>query len=145
MAPRRARMYSTGEDTRCAEVRKFIEDSGVLLEVRDVIRDPLSKNELSRLIGHLNIEHFLNKLSESYLKHKLDENLPPREEVLQMMADDPTLLRRPIVESSRLITVGCDKRKIAEMLQISSNGNQASNNQPDNRGNRKASAAGANR
>lgn len=111
-----------GNDERCAEIRKFIEDAGVILKVRDLKDNPLSEFELDRLLGHIPMVHFLNQASPAFRKNKLDEALPERDEVLRLIAEDPSLLRRPIIKTARLFTVGCDKKKIAEMLQISRNG-----------------------
>jgi arsenate reductase-like glutaredoxin family protein len=122
MAPKRALYLTYGNDGLCSETKKFIEDAGVLLEVRDIGKDPLSEEELTKLIGHLEITHFLNTLSESYTKYRLDKNLPSRDQIIKLMAKDHTLLRRPIVKSARLLTIGCDKRKIADMLQIKTDG-----------------------
>ncbi len=122
MAPKMATFYSYGDDSACSEVRKFIQDAGVLLNVRDLSQSPLTEIELNRLIGHINIHHFLNPLSDTYGKHNMDDSLPPRSELLKLMAEDYTLLRRPIIKTARLMTVGCDRKKIAEILQISMNG-----------------------
>jgi len=94
----------------------------VLLSIRDIGEKPLTEHELVELIGNLQINHFLNKMSESYLKHHLDQATHGREEIIKLMVSDHTLLRRPIIKSSRLLYIGCDKRKIAEMLQIDANG-----------------------
>ena len=118
MAPKRALYYTYGNDHLCEETRKFIEEAGVMLQVRDIEKEPLSEEELANLIGNLQITHFLNPLSDSYKKYRLEKQLPNREELIKLIAKDYTLLRRPIVKSSRLITIGCDKRKIAEMLQL---------------------------
>ncbi len=118
MALKRAKFYSYGNDDLCGSVRKFIEDAGILLDVRDLEKQPLTALELKRLIGHLNVEHFLNKLSGAYTKSGLDKEVPSRDEVIDMMAKDPTLIRKPIIKTSRLVTIGCDKKKIADMLQL---------------------------
>ena len=145
MAPKRAKFYSYGEDTLCVETKEFIEKAGVLLDVRDIEKQPLSLREIQQLFGHINIKHFLNTLSDSYSKLQLDQNLPAREKVLQLMADDHTLIRRPIIKSQRLLTIGCDKRKISEMFQISANGSipQEDNNSYGNRRNRNHREAAA--
>ena len=122
MAHKRALYLTYGEDSLCKETMKFIQDAGVILDVRDIATRPLSEGELNRLIGHLEISHFINTLSDSYTKFRLDKHLPSRGDIIRLMAKDHTLLRRPIVKASRLLTVGCDKRKIAEMLQISPDG-----------------------
>lgn len=123
MAPKRATFLTYGNDEASSEMKKFIEEAGVLLNVRDIEKDPLSERELRTLIGYLQVDHFLNRLSPAYEEFKLDkmEN-PSRDEVIKLMAKDHTLIRRPIVISTRLKTIGCDKKKIAEMLQIGLNG-----------------------
>ena len=137
MALKRAKFYTYGDDTMCAETKAFIEKAGVVLEVRDIEKQPMAADELKGLFGHIDIRHFLNTVSEAYTKYRLDKNLPPREKVFELMAEDHTLIRRPIVQTIRLLTVGCDKRKIAEMLQININGSEAAEELPNgNRGNR---------
>ncbi len=140
MAPKRAKMFSYGNDQRCNEVRKFIEDAGILLDVRDLEQQPLSRWELTQLVGNLNLDHFIDKMSEAYDKHHLDKAELSRNEVLDLIVEDNSLLRRPIIQSSRLLTVGCDRKKIAEMLQINSNGQQE-NHVPENKGNRRVAAS----
>lgn len=137
MAPKRAKFYSYGDDTVCVETKEFIENAGVLLEVRDIEKQPLTVYELNHLFRFIDIKHFLNTYSESYEKHHLDEDLPPREKIFELMAQDHTLIRRPIIQTARLLTVGCDKKKISEMLQISANGSQPQE-EMTNLGNRRA-------
>ena len=127
MTPKRAQYLTYGDDNLCAETRKFIEDAGVLLDVRDIGKNPLSEEELSKLTGQHEITHFLNTLSDSYKKYRLDRHLPDRGDILRLMAKDYTLIRRPIVSSARLLTIGCDKRKIADMLQINQDGHLSDN------------------
>ena len=140
MALKRATFISYGNDDWCGETRRFIENAGVDLEIRDLLKKPFTEDEVDRLIGNWDVHHFLKPASESYQKLGLDENLPPRAELIKLIASDPTLLRRPIIRNARLFTIGCDKKRIAEMLQISlsgkgedeTNGNGNSQNQSQN-------------
>ncbi|RME19107.1 MAG: hypothetical protein D6800_14725 [Candidatus Zixiibacteriota bacterium] len=118
MPQRRVKYYSYDEDDQCADIRRFIEEGGLILELRDLGKQPLNKDELAAMFGHINLEHFLNKNAKSYRKHGLDKGLPPRDELLALIAEDNTLLRRPIIRTTRLITVGCDKDNLARMLQL---------------------------
>ena len=65
----------------------------------------------------------MNTFSDAYAKYQLDRKTAARGEILELMSRDHTLIRRPILKTARLMTVGCDRRKIAEMLQVSVNGN----------------------
>ncbi len=133
MAPKRALFLCWGEDDICTDVRKFIEDAGVILNVRDVSKQPMTEDEINELVGHLEIGHFLNTASSAYGKLQLDKKRLPRVELIKHMAGDHTLIRKPIVKSSRLLTVGADKKKISEMLQIGANGQAAAAAGPETR------------
>ena len=118
MAPKRAIYLTYGNDESCAETRQFLEEAGVVLEIRDIEKNPLNAYELRSILGHLDAGHFINTTSESYAKHKLSESIPQRDELLEIIAEDNTLLKRPIIKTTRLLVVGCDKDKISEMLRL---------------------------
>lgn len=141
MPLKRATYLTWGEDEQCAETKKFIENAGVILDVRDLAKQPLTAGEVDRLIGHVNIDHFLNPMSKTYIKLEMDKKTPAREEMIKLIAEDYTLLRRPIIRNNRLFLIGCDKRKIAEMLQISPNGKVADDDRENGVGQQQAAGA----
>jgi arsenate reductase-like glutaredoxin family protein len=118
MAQRRATFLTYGNDDRSNELRTFIEEAGIILSVRDLKTQPMSVRELTKLLGHLPLMNFLNMGSPAFHSNGLEDTLPPRENVMRMIAEDQSLLRTPIVTTSRLLTVGYDKKKVSEMLQI---------------------------
>lgn len=130
MPPKRATFFTNGDDSMCIETMKFIEDAGCILSIRDMKKNPLTYNELRQLIGYIDLKHFLNTFSDSYKKHRLGESYMDRADVIKLIEKDPTLLKMPIIKSVRLLTVGCSKKKIAQMLQISINGSEIVNEDP---------------
>lgn len=122
MPQKRATFMTYGNDERCDEIRKFIEDAGIKLDIRDLSKRPLTFDELDHMFGHIPLTYFLNPASNEYTRLGLERGLPDRRDLLQLIAENPGLLRRPIVRNTRLLTVGCNKDKIAEMLQINRNG-----------------------
>ncbi|HDL01372.1 MAG TPA: hypothetical protein ENH23_03985 [candidate division Zixibacteria bacterium] len=136
MAPKRATFYTFGNDTICKEAKKFVEDAGVLLTIRDIEEKPFTVRELKELIGHIDPKHFLNTSSPECLKMNIEEKLSDRDELFVLISENNYLLRRPIVRTARLVTIGCDKQKLAEMLQISYNNGKK---QDDSKGNLKNS------
>lgn len=129
MAPKRATFITYGTDDKCLETRRFIENAGIDLDVRDLLKKPFTEDEAFRLLGNWDVLLFLNPASEAFEKHGLDTNMPNRQEIAKLIAAEPTILRRPIIKNARLMTIGCDKRKISEMLQISMNGKSADDDQ----------------
>lgn len=131
MPPKRAAFLMWGEDEECKEIRKFLEDAGVVLDIRDLTKRPFTVNEVEKLVGFVPLEYFLNPRSDSFAKHHLDQDTLDRGNTIALIANDPTLLRQPIIRTNRLFTVGCDKKKICEMLQISANGKKPSEEEKD--------------
>ncbi|PKK84463.1 MAG: hypothetical protein CVT49_03820 [candidate division Zixibacteria bacterium HGW-Zixibacteria-1] len=116
-------LFLVPDDPGCKEVLKLLEEQELRVRVRDISKEPLKLNEITRLMRHLNLRHFLNHEAKGFTKHHLDNTLPPRDELFQMMAEDNELIRRPIIVAGRLMVVGPNLAKIKEMLQIKSNGN----------------------
>ncbi len=115
-------VYTDPRNPACNEIDGFLRQQEFNLRVQDVTKDPLNKVQISELLRHFNIDHFIDITSKAYKKHNLDQGLPGRDELLQMMAEDNDLIRKPIIVAGRLMTVGCNIDKIKEMLQIKSNG-----------------------
>jgi regulatory protein spx len=115
-------LYLDPKDPHCQDIRSFLEEQEIDLHIHNIIKDPLSKGQLSGIIRHLDLKHFLNTESKIFKKNRLDKEIPARDEVLELLAEDNDLLRKPIIIAGRLMTVGCNRQKIIEMLQIKSNG-----------------------
>jgi regulatory protein spx len=122
MPQKQATFITYGPDERCDDIRKFIEGAGVKVILRDLGQRPLTVEELDMMFGHNPMSYFINPASSEYTKLGLDKKMPERRELFQLISQNPGLLRRPIVCNARLLTVGCNKDKIAEMLQINANG-----------------------
>lgn len=122
MPQKHATFITYGRDDRCEEIRKFIEDAGIIVSLRDLAQRPFTAEELDQMFGHNPLSYFINPASSEFSKLGLDSQMPERRELLKLIAQNPGLLRRPIVRNARLLTVGCNKEKIAEMLQINANG-----------------------
>jgi arsenate reductase-like glutaredoxin family protein len=119
---RQVDLYLVQNDPGCTEVREFLEQQDLRLQIRDLNDRPLNAEEISGLIRHFNLRHFLNTSSKVYAKNRLDKFLPGRKEIIKMMANDNDLLKKPIIVAGRLMVVGPNRKKIMEMLQIRSNG-----------------------
>ena len=82
---------------------------GAQLDARDLAAQPLSAAELDALIGARDYREFLNTRNEFYRQRNMAEHPPSREEALQLMAQNPNLIRRPVVISGRAVVLGYDE------------------------------------
>lgn len=72
----------------------------------------LTVSELDKLIGKRDYRLFLNPKNELYRERGMKENPPPREEALRLMAENPNLVRRPIVVKGSQIVFGYNQEAI---------------------------------
>jgi len=117
-------LYSDPKDPYCAEIEKFLRGFEVTLKVHDLRANPLNVYQLSGLLKHFDIEHFLNGNAKSAKGKAPDFSKVSRQEVIDMIAADNSLLRKPIIVSGRLITFGYDRQTIMNMLQLRSDSAQ---------------------
>ena len=115
-------MYTKPNIGPCEEVKEYLLEQDISLQIRDIGAKPLGRHEIDLLLRHYDLKHFLDTESKIYKRNKIDKSMPERNEIINMMVDDNDLLRVPIFVSGRLMTIGCNRDKITEMLQIRKNG-----------------------
>ena len=87
------------------------------IDEHDLGKDRLTADQLDVLIGPRNYLDFLNPRNELYRQRKMRENPPARDEALKLMAQEPNLIRRPIVIRGGQMVLGYDEeglRKLAK-------------------------------
>jgi len=95
--------------TTCRKARSYIEKRGFGMEFRDLGKERLSSAELEKLIGDRDHTEFLNTRNELYRRKNMKENPPSRKEAIQMMAQEPNLIRRPVILAGGRVVLGFDK------------------------------------
>ena len=82
------------------------------LEERDLGKQPMTEEELDRLIGDRNYLEFLNPKNELYRARKMKDKPPTRAQAIALMAKEPNLIRRPIVRRGNQWAFGFDAEKL---------------------------------
>lgn len=101
--------------TTCRKARAALEKRGFELHFRDLGKERLSSEELEKLIGDRDYKDFLNTRNELYRQKNMKENPPSREEAIQMMANEPNLIRRPVIVGGGRIVLGFDEDGIKRL------------------------------
>jgi Spx/MgsR family transcriptional regulator len=98
--------------TTCRKAKAFLEKRKVELDLRDLGKDRMSVEELDELIGKRDYRMFLNTRNELYRAKKMGQNPPPREAALKLMAAEPNLIRRPVVQRGAELVLGYDEEAL---------------------------------
>ena len=82
---------------------------------RDLGKERLTEKELDELIGDRDYIEFLNTRNDLYRKRKMKEKPPTRAEAIKLMAQEPNLIRRPIVVKGSHIVLGLDEEAYGKL------------------------------
>lgn len=112
-------MITIYHNKHCSKSREGLEkikNSGKDFNVREYLKDPLSKKELSGLIKKLNIlPSQLIRSNEKKWKEFKDRDLN-EEELIAVMVEHPELIERPIVENEETAVIGRPSSQIEKIL-----------------------------
>lgn len=103
-------MFIIYHNPRCKKSRaglQYVVEKQMEHTVREYLKDPLSEEELNRLIMKLNIKPFeLLRTQEEFFRKELKGLKLNDEEWVKVMVENPKLIRRPIVEAKYKAVVG---------------------------------------
>ena len=88
----------------------MLREKGVKFEEIDLNKG-LTVDELNQLIGSRDYREFLNSRNELYRERNMKETPPSRSEALELMSQNPNLIKRPILVDGKRIVLGSDVGK----------------------------------
>lgn len=102
----------------CRKTEQVLREIGVEFERREYFKDRFTKEELRSLLRSVNLTRadVMSARSRVYKERKLGEAGPDEEQMLELMIEEPTLLRRPIVVIEDRAIVGHDEKALRQML-----------------------------
>ena len=89
---------------------------GAELESRDLDKERFSEAELEELIGDRDYKEFLNTRNELYRTRNMKDHPPSRAEAIQLMAQEPNLIRRPVVLRGLRMVLGFDEEAFKKLV-----------------------------
>ena len=114
----RIRLYSYSNCTSCKNAERVLREAGVAFEQRDLFGQPLSATELTTLFAKIGKTpgKMLPRRSIPYRSLGLaDQDLDERG-LINLMAEYPALIRRPIVVVGNAAVVGFDQTGLMQLL-----------------------------
>ena len=106
--------------TTCQKARKWLEGKGIEMTVRDIKSDNPNRDELAawHKLSGLPLTKFFNTSGNLYKELHLKDKLPQmsEDEMLDLLATDGMLVKRPILVSGETVLVGFKEADWAEKL-----------------------------
>jgi Spx/MgsR family transcriptional regulator len=101
--------------TTCRKAKAYLEKLGVELEPRTLDKQKLTKDELNELIGERDYKQFLSTRNDLYRERNMKERPPTRTQAIALMAENPNLIRRPVVIRGKRLVLGYDEEAYKEI------------------------------
>lgn len=101
----------------CRKARALLQKLGADLDLRSLDTERLSEAELSNLIGERDYKMFLSTRNELYRARNMKEKPPSRAEAIKLMAQEPNLIRRPVVIRGAHVVLGYDETAYRKLMQ----------------------------
>jgi arsenate reductase (glutaredoxin) len=89
---------------------------GAQLHEHNLDRERLTAEQLDALIGNRNYLDLLNTRNELYRQRQMKQHPPSRLEALKLMAQEPNLIRRPIVIRGGEMILGYDEEALRKLV-----------------------------
>ncbi len=102
------RTYVYSSCTSCRKTDAMLKESRVAYESRDFFRQRFSREELASLLGEagLSVTGVLSTRSKVYRERQVEIDGLTEDTLLDLMIEEPTLLRRPIVVGAGNVLIG---------------------------------------
>jgi arsenate reductase len=99
----------------CRKAKKWLEDHNIEFEEIHIVDNPPSKAELEELYrkSGLELKKFFNTSGKKYRELGVKDRLKSasEEELLELLASDGMLIKRPIVTDGKKVTVGFNEEE----------------------------------
>ena len=110
-------VYGIKSCDTCRQARRYLKENAIEHRFHDIRSDGLDIQMLERWTTRLGWERLLNKKSLTWRKiPEVDRADMTRDKALAAMIENPTLIKRPVLEAEHFIAVGFSARRFAEFL-----------------------------
>jgi len=104
----------------CRNARKYLAEHDIEFRFHDIRDDGLDIQMLERWSGRIDWTKLVNKQSLTWRKiAEVDRDDLTRDRAFALILDQPTLLKRPVLESEKFLAVGFSEKRFADFWKTS--------------------------
>ena len=93
----------------------YLDGKKVELVKHDLAKEPPSRGLLEKLIDGTHLEDFVNTRSPAYKERGLDVSTMTKKQAIDLMMEEPNLIRRPLVISGNKAVFGFKEDELDEL------------------------------
>ncbi len=111
-------LYVSSSCTSCRKAKAWLEEHNIEYNERNIINEPLSVEEIKSILRMTEngTEEIISTKSKAYQQLDMEIDSLPLKELYQLIADNPQMLRRPIIIDEKRLQVGYNDEEIRSFL-----------------------------
>ncbi|HSG96632.1 MAG TPA: Spx/MgsR family RNA polymerase-binding regulatory protein [Woeseiaceae bacterium] len=114
-------VYGIKSCDTCRTARKYLAENDIEFRFHDVRDDGLDIQMLERWSGRIDWTKLVNRKSLTWRRiPEVDRADMSKDKAFALLLDQPTLLKRPVLESPQFIAVGFSEKRFTEFLETHS-------------------------
>lgn len=112
------KLYSSSSCTSCRKAKAWLKENGLEFEERNIMSDPLTKDEIIEILSmtETGTDEIISTRSKVYEKLDVDFNDLSLNELVNIIEEHPSLLRRPLVFDETKFQVGYNEDEIHQFI-----------------------------
>ncbi len=111
-------VYGIKSCDTCRRARNYLTEKNIEFKFHDVRDDGLDIQMLERWSGRIDWQRLLNKQSLTWRKiPEVDRNDMTKNKAFAAMIDQPTLVKRPVLEHKAFFAVGFSEKRFSDFLE----------------------------
>ena len=111
-------LYTSPSCTSCRKARAWLQEHQIPFVERNIFLEPLNSSELKAILQMTEdgTEEIISTRSKVFQKLNMDLDDLPLQELLELVQNNPGLLRRPIMIDDKRLQVGFNEDEIRRFL-----------------------------
>ena len=111
------KIYHNPKCSKSREAKKLLDEKGIAYTTHLYLENPLYSDDIEALLVKLGLTiNDIIRTKEAIWKENFKEDTYTDEELVKIVADNPRLLERPIIEHNDFAVIARSDEKIAEVL-----------------------------
>jgi arsenate reductase len=112
-------IYGIKQCDTCRKALKWLEENNIFHQFHDFRVDGLDKVLLSLMLDSEFADVLLNRRSTTWRNLSADQKASEGEALIQLLLDNPTLIKRPVFVDGKVLAVGFAPESLAKILKVS--------------------------
>ena len=112
------KLYVSPSCTSCRKAKSWLEEQNLEYVEKNIYHEPLTKDEIKEILMLTDegTEEIISYRSQAYKSLEEDINKLSMSELLDLLIEEPSLIRRPIIMDDRRLQIGYNEEEIRMFL-----------------------------